>query len=131
MKKKTRNVVVVLVLIVAVVGLSFVMLQSFVDPYLSVDAVVENPDAYMGRKIQVKGALEPDSLTITLENITLVITGETHRLLVLVTGELPDLAEAQSIVAIGNLHQDGYIIADELLAQCPSKYETNSTTTSG
>ncbi|MDF1539875.1 MAG: cytochrome c maturation protein CcmE [Candidatus Thorarchaeota archaeon] len=131
MKKKERNIVVVIVLIVAVIGLSFGMLNSFVDPYLSVDAVVENPGLYMGRQIQVKGALEPDSLTVTLDNVTLVIVGETHTLLVLVTGVLPDLTEAQSIVAIGLLHEDGYIIAQDLLAQCPSKYETNSTTASG
>ncbi len=62
MKKKERNLVIALVLIIAVIGLSVGMLNSFVDPYLTVDAVVENPGLYMGRQIQVKGALVQESL---------------------------------------------------------------------
>ncbi|MHA2424978.1 MAG: cytochrome c maturation protein CcmE domain-containing protein [Candidatus Thorarchaeota archaeon] len=129
MKKKTQYLAIALVLIVTVTGVSIVMLNSFVDPYLAVDLVVENPDLYMGRQIQVKGGYEQGSLQVTTENTTLYIVGDEHRLLVLVTGVVPNLSDATSIVAIGELDPAGYIVAEELLAQCPSKYEANSTTT--
>ncbi|MHA1908399.1 MAG: cytochrome c maturation protein CcmE domain-containing protein [Candidatus Thorarchaeota archaeon] len=128
MKKKTRVMVITTILIVTVAGVAYGMMTLFVDPYLSVDAVMDNPDAYMGRQIQVKGAYEEGSLQVTMENTTLYILGDTHRLLVLVTGIVPDLTDATSIVAIGTLDPAGHIIAEDLLAQCPSKYETNSTT---
>ncbi|MFW9847764.1 MAG: cytochrome c maturation protein CcmE [Candidatus Thorarchaeota archaeon] len=128
MKKKTRVLAISAILIVTIAGVAYVMMSLFVDPYLTVDAVVENPDLYMGRKIQVKGGYEQGSLLVTSENTTLYIIGEEHRLLVLVdpTCVVPNLANATSVVAIGQLNAAGYILAEELLAQCPSKYETTT-----
>ncbi|MFW9909414.1 MAG: cytochrome c maturation protein CcmE [Candidatus Thorarchaeota archaeon] len=130
MKKRTRVLAIAAILVVTIVGVSYGMLTMFVDPYLSVDLVVQNPDAYMGRTIQVKGKLLPGSLSLGLENITLIIYGEQHTITVLVEGELPNLTDDQDIVAIGLLQSAHLIIASELLAQCPSKYEATTTTTS-
>lgn len=104
-------------------------MDLFVDPYLSVDSVVQNPDAYMSQRIQVKGKYLSGSLTITSSNVTLQMYGEQYTITVLVTGEVPNLQEDQELVAIGELQSSSLIIADEILAQCPSKYEANSTTT--
>ncbi|MCK5238967.1 MAG: cytochrome c maturation protein CcmE [Candidatus Thorarchaeota archaeon] len=131
MKKKTRVLAISAIMIVTVAAVAYTMMNTFVDPYIGVDAVVENPDVYRGRTIQVKGKLLAGSLSVTLDNTTLVILGVEHSLLVLVEGVLPDLTDAQDIVAIGTLDPAGFIIAENLLAQCPSKYETNSTTTGG
>ena len=129
MKKKTRAMVVTVIVIVSVGFLAFSMMNLFVDPYLSVDAVVQNPDAYMDQRIQVKGKYVTGSLAISSANVTLQIYGEMHTITVLVTGEVPNLQEDQELVAIGELQSSSLIIASEILAQCPSKYETNSTTT--
>ena len=127
MKKKTRFLLIAGVLALTLGFVSYGMLTMFADPYVSVDAVFENPDLYRGRTIQVKGNFLSGSLTMTSENVTLIIYGETYQILVLVTGELPSLQDDQEMVAIGTL-EDGLVLhATEILAQCPSKYETNST----
>ncbi|MHA2024488.1 MAG: cytochrome c maturation protein CcmE domain-containing protein [Candidatus Thorarchaeota archaeon] len=124
MKKKTRMALVAVVLIATIGFVVYGMLNLFVDPYLSVDDVVENPDAYRGRTIQVKGALQAGSLTVTLDNVTLVIEGNNHTITVLILGEVPDMIDGQEIVAIGTLQED-IVHATEILTSCPSKYEAD------
>ncbi len=129
MKKKTRMAAVAIILIATIGLVAYAMLNLFVDPYVSVDEVVENPDAYMGRTIQVKGTLQPRSLTVTADNVTLVIEGDNRTITVLLLGEVPDMIDGQEIVAIGTLESTFLIRATEILTSCPSKYETNSTAT--
>lgn len=128
MKKKTRMLILAGVLLVLVGTVGYGMLTLFVDPYLSVDAVAENPDAYRGRVIQVKGTLQPGSITITEESVTLVIAGNVSSILVIVDTELPTLTDGQDMVAIGMLEDgdDLVIRATDILAQCPSKYEATT-----
>jgi len=126
MKKKTRMLLIAGVLVVVVGVVAYGMLNFFVDPYISVDAVVDNPDAYTGRLIQVKGTLQPGSISLNPGNVTLVLDGDSNSLLVIVEGDLPTLTDGQDMVAIGIL-EDGeelLIRASQILAQCPSKYET-------
>jgi len=103
------------------------MLNLFVDPYLSVDDVVEHPDSYIGRTIQVKGALQAGSLTISAENVTLVIEGDNYTITVLLLGEVPDMIDGQDIVAIGTLESATLMRATDILTSCPSKYEATTT----
>jgi cytochrome c-type biogenesis protein CcmE len=80
----------------------------------------------MGRTLQVKGTLQPGSLSITSENVTLVIAGDNSTLLVLLVGELPDMIDGQEIVAIGTLDSEDLLRATQLLVKCPSKYEATT-----
>ncbi|MHA2299713.1 MAG: cytochrome c maturation protein CcmE domain-containing protein [Candidatus Thorarchaeota archaeon] len=125
MKKKTRMMLIAGVLIVVVGIVAYGMLNFFVDPYISVDSVTENPEAYMGRTIQVKGNLQPESISITGSNVTLVLEGNTSTILVLVETQLPSLTDGQEMVAIGVLEEGEQLIirASEILSKCPSKYE--------
>ncbi len=117
------------VILVATIGfVAFAMLNLFVDPYLSVDEVVANPDSYMGRTIQVKGAYLAGSLTTTINNVTLVMEGDNHTITVLIIGETPNLIDGQDIVAIGTLQSATLIHATEILTSCPSRYEPATTT---
>lgn len=127
-KKRTRILIIAGILVVTVSFLSYGMLALFVDPYLSVDEVVTNPESYMGKTIQVKGTLQPDSISDNPGNVTLVIEGEEHALLVIVETELPTLTDGQDMVAIGTLEQGDHLLirASEILAQCPSKYEVTT-----
>jgi len=129
MKKKTRMAAVAIILDATIGLVAYAMLNLFVDPYVSVDTVVENPDAYMGRTIQVKGTLQPGSLTVTADNVTLVIEGDNHTITVLLLGEVPDMIDGQEIVAICTFESASLIRATEILTSCPSKYEANSTAT--
>lgn len=104
------------------------MLTLFVDPYISVDAVADNPDAYIGRTIQIKGNLQPGSISFNVSNVTLVLEGDSHTITVLVEGDLPNLTDGQEMVAIGVLESAQLFRASQILARCPSKYETATTT---
>ncbi|MHA2208753.1 MAG: cytochrome c maturation protein CcmE domain-containing protein [Candidatus Thorarchaeota archaeon] len=125
MKKKTRMMLIAGVLIVVVGIVAYGMLNFFVDPYISVDSVTENPEAYMGRTIQVKGNLQPESISITGSNVTLVLEGNTSTILVLVETQLPSLTDGQEMVAIGVLEEGEQLLirASQILSKCPSKYE--------
>lgn len=126
MKKKNRMALVAVVLVVTIGLVVYGMLNVFVDPYLSVDAVVENPESYMGRTIQVKGAFQAGSLTATVDNVTLIIEGENHTITALLLGEVPDMIDGQEIVAIGTLESANLILATQILTSCPSKYEATT-----
>jgi len=127
MNKKTRMVLVVVILVSTIGFVGFSMLNLFVDPYLSVDDVVEHPDSYMGRTIQVKGAYQAGSLTEGIDNVTLVIEGDNHTMTVLILGEVPNLIDGQDIVAIGTLESATLMRASDILTSCPSKYEATTT----
>ena len=129
MKKKTRMVLVAVILVATIGIVTFGMLNLFVDPYLSVDDVVENSDSYMGRTIQVKGALQAGSLTISADNVTLVIEGDNSTITVLLLGDVPDMIDGQDIVAIGTLESATLMRATQILTSCPSKYESETTAT--
>ena len=128
MKKKTRFILVAGVLALTIGFVSYGMLTLFVDPYTSVDAIVENPDAFRNRILQVKGNFLAGSITFSSENVTLTMYGENFQILILVIGELPALQDGQEMVAIGTLDDNLIVHATDILAQCPSKYETNTTT---
>lgn len=127
MNKKTRLAVTSVILIITIGFVSFQLLNSFGEVYISVDTVTADPDLYMGRTLQVKGNLQPGSLSVTSENVTLVIEGNTTTLLVILIGELPDMIDGQEIVAIGTLELGNILRATQLLVKCPSKYETTTT----
>lgn len=127
MNKKTRLVVTCVILIITIGFVSFQLLNSFGEVYISVDAVTADPDLYMGRTLQVKGNLQPGSLSVTSENVTLVIEGNSTTILVILIGELPDMIDGQEIVAIGTLEIGNILRATQLLVKCPSKYETTTT----
>lgn len=127
MKKKTRMAAVAIILVATIGFVAYAMLNLFVDPYLSVDEVVENPDSFMDRRIQVKGEYQGGSLITTIHNVTLVMEGDTHTITVLLLAETPNLIDGQEIVAIGELQSQYLIHAAEILTSCPSKYEANTT----
>jgi cytochrome c-type biogenesis protein CcmE len=126
MKKKTRMAAVAIILVATIGFVAYAMLNLFVDPYLSVDAVVEDPESYMGRTIQLKGAYQNGSLLTTIDNVTLTMKGETHTITVLILSETPNLIDGQEIVAIGKLQSAYLIHATEILTSCPSKYEATT-----
>ncbi len=129
MKKQHGYLLLALVGVTSVSILGVLMLNFYVDPYIGVDEVVENSELYLGRTVQVKGNLLAGSLSVTSENVTLIMYGDSYSILVLVAGDLPDVADDQELVAIGTVESSLLIIAATLLAQCPSKYETNTTVT--
>lgn len=128
MNKRVRMGVLVIILVVALGFVTWRILDTFGNTYISVDEVAENPDDYMGRTIQLKGNYQNGSLLTTLDNVTLIMEGDNYTITVLILGETPNLIDGQEIVAIGQLQSADLIHATELLTACPSKYEATTTT---
>jgi cytochrome c-type biogenesis protein CcmE len=119
--KPTHVLLIILIILVPIlVGVGIYIRFNFVafeEPYVSVDAIVENPSQYLGKQIQVMGRYAPGSLTITLENATFIIYGETHSILVLLDGgaELPNFQDDMQIVVIGHLESISLFIAIDVI----------------
>ena len=124
MKKRTTAIAVSVVLIVSIGIVAVIMLNSFVDPYLTVDGVVENSDVYNGYTVQVKGKLQAGSLDTSSSVVTFIMYGENHTINVVLDGEAPTMQDDQDIVAIGIYEAPNTILAEQVLVKCPSKYET-------
>jgi cytochrome c-type biogenesis protein CcmE len=124
-RKPTHVLVILLIILVPIfVGIAIYIRFNFVvfeDPYVSVDAIVDNPSQYLGKQIQVMGQYTPGSLTITPENVTFIIYGDTHSVLVLLDGgvEIPDFHDGMQIVVIGHLESISLFIAGDVITSLP------------
>lgn len=78
------------------------------------------------KRVQVAGALEPDSTSYVDASEQLsfgLVDDDGNRLPVVYNGVKPgNFEEAIQVVAIGS-YQDGAFHADQLLVKCPSKYQ--------
>ncbi|NHI90273.1 MAG: hypothetical protein EAX87_12175 [Candidatus Thorarchaeota archaeon] len=124
-RKPTRVLVILLIILVPIfVGIAIYVRFNFTvfeDSYVSVDAIVDNPSQYLGKQIQVMGQYTPGSLTITPENVTFTIYGNTHSILVLLDGgvEIPNFQDGMQIVVIGHLESISLFIAGDLITNLP------------
>ncbi len=109
------------VLVVGFLAYGASAFKSNLTPYVSfADAQVS------AKRVQVAGALEPDSTSYVEESQQLsfgLLDDDGNRLPVLYSGVKPgNFEEAIQVVAIGSF-QDGAFHADQLLVKCPSKYQ--------
>ncbi len=95
--------------------------------YVYVDAVVDAPDKYEGRDIQVHGNVKEGSLTQDTDDdeYHFVVELKGRMLEVVFDGQLPDtFMEGGEVVVTGRLEDDGALLrSSEMSAKCPSKYE--------
>lgn len=95
--------------------------------YVYVDKVVDAPERYEGRDIQVHGTVGEDSLTEDVDDgeYHFVVELNGRRLRVVFDGQLPDtFMEGGEVVVTGRLEEDGSLLrSSEMSAKCPSKYE--------
>jgi cytochrome c-type biogenesis protein CcmE len=121
---------VVAVFLVASAFLAYNGLSTYVNPYISVTQILNKPDRYVGRAIQVIGV--PDFDSVDPEDGGIVkfdIEDEGQRLSIVFQGSLPqNFDQSTQVVVIGSLTGDGYIESDQLLVKCPSKYESTEET---
>ena len=113
------------VLIAAFVGLMWTTMQDGTQYYKHVDEVMADPDAWVGKRLQVHGyasniSWKPSSLDyrFEIENNGQVINAE-------YTGIVPDTFQADAeVVVSGRLEGHTLIVEpDGIMAKCPSKYE--------
>jgi cytochrome c-type biogenesis protein CcmE len=103
--------------------------------YLSVDelvsdselyALTDGPGAGAQRRLQVRGTVDYDTVERANEGLEyrFVLQGKEGRLPVRYDGLVPDTFEqAEHVTVAGVVDEKGTFVADDLVVQCPSKYE--------
>ena len=114
-------------------GLGFLIYSSVghAQHYKMVDALMVQPDAYVGKEMKIHGYVEPGSIKERIVNQqtvrTFVLEKSGKRINVENSGPKPDTFKDQSeVVAQGRLEKrgDDYVfVATDLQAKCPSKYD--------
>jgi hypothetical protein len=115
---------------VITIGLLGVILLQAPEPTRAVDDLMENPDAFVGKEIAVRGEV----LDGSIDNSTLVfiLHGESHELSIDYSAASVSngLGDNRTVYAQGILtFEDGvYVLeADIIKTSCPSKYEEEPT----
>ena len=121
---------VVAVFLVASAFLAYNGLSTYVNPYISVTQILNKPDRYVGRAIQVIGVADFDSVAQEEGGIVKFdIEDEGQRLSIVFQGSLPqNFDQSTQVVVIGSVTSDGFVESDQLLVKCPTKYESTEET---
>ena len=128
MKKKIKIIIAV---IVVVVSLS-VLLWSLSPPETkSVRELIDNPDEYLGKNIQIKGIVDNNTITNGTNGVSFNLTDEKdkeYNVTILYEGTPPNNFQGGKTVFIkGTLERDGdenlIFKADKIIVGCPSKYD--------
>ncbi len=116
---------------VGIVGFFFYSSQGHASRYKMVDQVMVSPEQWMGKDMQIHGYVEPGSIhedIVAQETVrTFVLENNGQRILVRNTGPKPDsFRDRSEVVAKGTMRDESgqpVLIATELMAKCPSKYQ--------
>ena len=115
-----------LILIAAGTAIIF-SLSSFVNPYVTVNELLQDPQHYQDDNIQLVGIVVGGTLSYEDTNTQFILQDfddSTDKVEVKYNDIPPNgLQDNQKIVAIGQLHSNGEFEAHKLLMQCPSKYD--------
>jgi cytochrome c-type biogenesis protein CcmE len=108
-------------MIVAFLAFGATSFKNNLTPYVSIEEAMKR-----SAKVQVKGALVPDSSEYVEASEELrfgLVDEDGNTMSVLYSGIKPgNFEEATEIVAVGS-YRDGSFYADQLLVKCPSKYQ--------
>jgi len=116
-----------IILITAGVAI-FLSMSAFVNPYVTVTELLQNPMANRNKTIQLVGIVANGSLNYSDGNTRFILQDieQPNDTIQIIYHDIPPtgLLENQKIVAIGQLNSDMGFEAQKFLLQCPSKYES-------
>ena len=117
------------VLAVALGGLMYTSLAEGTEYYKHVDEVMQNPEAWRGKRLQLHGFVtdlrqRPNTLDYKFN-----VTYNGKVMTALYTGVVPDTFKNDSEVVLkGKLQGDGFSVEPNgVMAKCPSKYDAKAT----
>ncbi|MGB8645942.1 MAG: cytochrome c maturation protein CcmE [Anaerolineae bacterium] len=117
------------VLIFGVIGyLIFFGISSTQQYYLTPSELFNKGQTVIGQGNRVGGNLVPDSIQQDIKNnkINFAITDGARKLPVSYNGVVPDtFPKATQVIVEGKLGMDGTFVASDVLAKCPSKYDSS------
>ncbi len=124
-KKKQVKLTLGILLVILLLFLSIDAIGNFLNPLKFVSEVTAQPEEYLNRNVQVVGVIVdgtweqvgPNSYVFKLSDGNDTIDVE-------YTGDVPGTYNpGVGITVIGNLVSPDKVVANKLLAKCPSKYE--------
>jgi len=117
------------VLIAAFTGLMWTSMQEGTAYYKHVDEVMVNPDAWVGKRLQVHGYASNISWKPSTMDYRFEIENNGHTVMAEYTGVVPDTFQDEAeVVVSGRLEGRTLIVEpDGIMAKCPSKYEAKPT----
>jgi cytochrome c-type biogenesis protein CcmE len=123
------------VLIVALSGLLWSTLSEGTEYYKHVDEVMQAPDQWYGKRLQLHGFVVKDSILRRRDSLDYRFKIESKGAVVdaTYTGIVPDTFKGESEVVVkGTLGPGGFTVEPNgVMAKCPSKYEPKSGATRG
>ncbi len=134
-KKTARALISTIVVGGALTVLMAISLSEGAQYYKHVDEVMQQPDAWYGKNLQLHGFVVEGSHLIkpgTLEHRFAVRTGA-HVVQASYTGVVPDtFKDGSEVVLTGRLAAEGFHVAPGgVMAKCPSKYEASAARNAG
>lgn len=125
---KGVNWMIVVGLIVAAIGVTFIVLDGFESEtyFYTVDQAVAKGTDIVGETVRVKGIVEPGTIIGEDGELrrTFKVTENGKSLTVTYDKAMPDtFDENMEVVVQGEVQKDLSINADEVLVKCPSRYE--------
>lgn len=124
MKKKNKIMIVVLVVIIAII----ITLWGLKPPETkSLNQVMNNPDKYLGKNINLKGTVENNSIKNSTDSLLFCLTEGEYNLSVIYIGNIPNnFVEGKKVILKGVLKKDEdnklLFIASKITVGCPSRY---------
>ncbi len=115
-------------LVLAAVAVAYIILDGADDAVFAytVDQAVEQQEQLVGKQFRVRGKVEEGSVIHvpgTLDT-TFKIKHGTDLMTITYNKPLPDTFKAGiEVIAEGKMGQQGTLVADNVIAKCPSKYE--------
>ena len=115
------------IILALVVGyLLYLSIDSSLSRYVTVSELIDGKNDFYDTDIRVAGKVAEAPIVWDAEELNLsfdIIEGG-NSLAVIYSGTRPDgLSNGANIVVDGKLHSDKTFYADNLILQCPSKYE--------
>lgn len=125
MKMKIKPIHVILVALMALgVALAYDALTSYVNPYLTVSQVAQNPGSYED-EVQIIGFVANGSIQISGSNLSFLLVDSSSDIEVTYGKGVPqNFQEGIEVVVIGSLTEVNHVAAANILTKCPSKYES-------
>jgi cytochrome c-type biogenesis protein CcmE len=124
-EKKKIKLAVGIVIVVLLLLMSIDAIGNFLNPLKFVSEVTAQPEEYLNRNVQVVGVIVDGTWEQTGPNTyTFELTDGNATVDVEYTGDIPGTFKpGVGITVIGSLVSPDKVVANKLLAKCPSKYE--------
>jgi cytochrome c-type biogenesis protein CcmE len=116
-----------LVLALSFAGLLYSTMAESTEYYKHVEEVMNEPQVWYGKPLQLHGFVKPDSIFRKRESLEyrFEVQSQGHVVKATYTGIVPDTFQPDAEVVLkGVLGPDGFVVhPNGVMAKCPSKYE--------